>query len=127
GHRTSLPPLDFGERCTTDGMIELSMPPQDLVRPTMTQSWPIAIARGIVPLSVFLTDQLRHALGLTPVSLRGALQELLKRNEFHAVQRAAGGDTELQRYVEVELDKKKTAFLTDPNRAAMLNDAQNVR
>jgi len=127
GHGSASPPLDFGERCTTDGMVELNTPPQDLVRPTMTQSWPIAIAKGIVPLSVFLTDQFRHALGVAPVSLKEALQELLKRNEFHAAQRAADGDTELQRYVEEELDKKKTAFLMDTDRAALLNEAQNVR
>jgi hypothetical protein len=127
GRNVFLLPLDFGERCTTDGMVEVNTPPQDLVRPTMTQSWPIAIAKGIVPLSVLLTDQFRHALGVAPVSLKEALQELLKRNEFHAAQCAADGDAELQRYVEEELDKKKTAFLMDPNRAALLNEAQNVR
>jgi hypothetical protein len=49
GRDVFLLPPDFGERCTTDGMVEVNTPPQDLVRPTMTQSWPIAIAKGIVP------------------------------------------------------------------------------
>lgn len=126
GHRSSLPPLDFGERCTTDGMIDLSILPQNLVRPTMIQSWPIATARGIVPLSFFITDQLRHALGLAPASLKDALQELLKRNEFHAAQRAADEDIELQKYVKEVVDKRKSDFLMDPNRSELLNKAQSA-
>ncbi|MBI3798814.1 MAG: hypothetical protein HY268_17850 [Deltaproteobacteria bacterium] len=122
----SLLPADFGQRCAiTDEGEVIVLNAKALVRPTMTQSWPVAITQGAVPLSSLLGDYFREALGTAPTSLRGAVAEFLRRGELRAAWEAAAGDFELQQSVAEELKNKKSTTLKDY--AGLLKEAQDAR